>query len=86
MSVQQAASHGAKSHLGPYAISQGLIPTVCTDGTVLKKAASMLSVPDTGELRLRHQTPPSLNSAFGKALLKAHSVSQTESNNRPLPA
>lgn len=48
MSAQEAVIRGAKRHLGPYAMSQGLIPTMCTNSRVLKSSIESVSVIQMG--------------------------------------
>lgn len=86
MSVQQEVIRGAKSHLGPYATSQGLVPTVCTNSIVLKSSIEAA----------RRQTNSSSSSSSSKALefelsrweslIKGVSYLETESDRQPFPA
>lgn len=86
MSVQQEVIRGAKSHLGPYATSQGLVPTVCTNSIVLKSSIEAA----------KRQTNSSSSSSSSKALefelslweslIKGVSYLETESDSQPFPA
>lgn len=86
MSVQQEVIRGAKSHLGPYATSQGLVPTVCTNSIVLKSSIETA----------KRQTNSSSSSSSSKALefelsrweslIKGVSYLETESDSQPFPA
>lgn len=81
MSVQQAAIHGAKSHLGPYAVSQGLITTMCTNSTVLKSSIGAVNARHSGAASSSSKASESELSLW-ESLIKGTQNLMTESDNR----
>ncbi len=84
MSVQQAA-HGAMNHLGPYAVSQGLITTMCTNSKVLKSSIVAVNARHSGAASSSSKASESELSLWG-SLIKGTQNLMMESDNRLFPA
>lgn len=88
MSVQQEVIRGAKSHLGPYATSQGLVPTVCTNSIVLKSSIEAAKRQTNSSSSSSSSSSKALEFELSRweSLIKGVSYLETESDSQPFPA